>query len=217
MLIFLLPCGAFATDTGTPTRYGIDQRNSWIRIYVYRAGLLSLLGHDHLISTSAIDGGLTYRSPPSPDAVFKLAIPADGLVVDDPDQRKLVGGRFAGPVADKDRDGTRRNMLSAKVLDVAHYPEVTVSGHWIEGSSSHGAVAATIGLRDAHRQYRVPVDLQEQNARLVVTGVLHIKQTELGIVPLSILGGMLNVADAVDVRFSLTFTPLEGVERSNSR
>ena len=208
-LLALAPALGQTSEAGAGTHYDVDRQDSWIRIYVYRAGLLSFLGHDHLISTSVIDGGLTYTPPPALDAAFRLTIPVDALVVDDPEQRKQVGGRFSGLVPDKDRKGTRRNMLSAKVLDAAHYPEIEITGHWTGSLPSRGEVAASIGLGDTHRQYRVPVDIRGQPARWVVTGSLHLEQSDLGITPVSIGGGLLKVADGVDVRFSLAFVPTE--------
>ena len=38
------------------------------------------------------------------------------------------------------------------------------------------------------------------------------KQSELGITPFSILGGVLQVADGMDVSFSLAFVPVAGSE-----
>jgi hypothetical protein len=214
IVLFLLPITlACSSDAATSSSYAIDRNDSLVRIYVYRAGLVSFLGHDHVVSTNVINGGLSYSPPPALDAEFKLTLPVDALAVDDPEQRKSVGGRFSEPVTAEARAGTRRNMLSEKVLDAAQYPYIKITGHWLDGSPSHGTVAATIGVRDTLRNYKVPVDIQMQDGRLVVTGMLHILQTELGIAPLSILGGALKVADGVDVRFTLAFTPVEAVEQ----
>lgn len=208
MLVLVFAFG-HSSEAGTGTRYGIDRQHSWIRIYVYRAGLLSFLGHDHIVSTSVIDGGLTYNSQPEQDAAFRLILPVDALVVDDPEQRKLVGGKFSGFVPDKDRKGTRRNMLSEKVLDAEHYPQILITGHWTGDLSPHGTVVAIIGLRNMQREYKVPVDVEGQNTRWVVTGSLHLEQSDLGITPVTIGGGLLKVADGINIRFSLTFVPAE--------
>lgn len=210
IILLLLPAIGRSADAGIPTRYAIDAANSLVRIYVYRAGPLSFLGHDHVITTTMLDGELNDTAPPLQGAVFKLATPVDALVVDDPEQRKAADGRFSTPVPAKDRAGTRRNMLSNKVLDAAQYPEIAVTGHWLEGSPSHGKVAVTVGLHGAQRHYIVPVDIQMQNGGLVATGRFHLLQTEFGITPLSILGGALKVADGLDVRFTLAFVPAHG-------
>ena len=210
IILVLLPAIGRSADAGTPTRYAIDAANSLVRIYVYRAGPLSFLGHDHVITTTMLDGELNYTPPPSQDAVFKLNTPVNALVVDDPEQRKSAGGRFSLPVPAKDRAGTRRNMLSEKVLDAAQYSEIAVTGHWLEGSPSHAKVAMTIGLHGVQRHYIVPVDIQMQDGGLVATGMFHLLQTEFGITPLSILGGALKVTDGLDVRFTLAFVPAHG-------
>jgi len=208
--LLLLAYAGHAADAGQETRYAIDDHHSWVRIYVYRGGMLSFLGHDHLISSDTMIGGLTYTPPPALAATFKLEVPVEALVVDDPQVRKLVGGKFAGVVADKDREGTRRNMLSEKVLDAAHYPKIEISGDWVSGRPSQGTVAATIAVRDTRHRYTLPVDIARQDDRLVVTGSFQILQTELGITPLNLFGGLLAVADRVDVEFTLVFTPAGG-------
>jgi polyisoprenoid-binding protein YceI len=213
LILCLLPILGQASDVGASVSYAIDKQNSLVRVYVYRAGLLTFLGHDHLVSTAAMDGGLLYTPPPSLDAIFKLTVPVAALVVDDPQQRKLVGGRFSGAVPAEARSGTRRNMLSDRVLAAEKYPEITINGHWIRGTASHGNVAATIGLHGVQREFIVPVDIQMQNSRLLAKGEFHLSQTEFDITPLSILGGVLKVADGVDVRFSLAFIPVDVPEQ----
>lgn len=203
-------------DTGAASsRYTVDSAHSRVRIDVYRAGLLSFLGHDHLITTATIDGELRYTPPPALGATFSLSIPVDGLVVDDPQQRRTVGGRFSAPVAAKDRAGTRQNMLGDKVLDAAHYPAITVTGRWLKGSSLHGTVAVTLGVRSEKRDYTIPVDIQLHAQRLLVTGKLHLRQSQLGITPLSIFGGTLQVADGIDVQFSFTFVAVDDTPRQD--
>jgi hypothetical protein len=213
--ISLLVLSGFAcsADAGRSLSYGIDRHDSVLKIFVYRGGLLKAFGHDHLISTTMINGGLFYTMPLSPAAAFKLTVPVDALVVDDPEQRKAVGGRFYAPVPDKDRSGTRRNMLGDKVLDAAQYPDITITGHWLAGSPSQATVAVTLGLRDKLAKYSVPVIIRAHNDRLLVTGTLHMKQTELGITPFSVLGGALQVADDIDVSFYLAFVPVAGSEQ----
>ena len=211
--LFLLLSGlVYPAAAGTSLSYEIDRHDSVLKIFVYRGGLLKAFGHDHLISTTMINGGLFYTTPLSPAAAFKMTVPVDALVVDDPEQRRAAGGRFSDPVPEKDRSGTRRNMLGDKVLDAAHYPDINITGHWLAGPPLQATVALTVGLRDKFAKYSVPVAIRMQNDRLRVTGTLHMKQTELGITPFSVLGGVLQVANGVDVSFSLAFVPVAGSE-----
>jgi hypothetical protein len=213
-ITFILLSGfAYSAAAGASLSYEIDRHDSLLKIFVYRAGLLKPFGHEHLISTTMINGGLFYTTPLSPAASFKLTVPVDALAVDDPEQRKAAGGRFSALVPDKDRSGTRRNMLGDKVLDDAHYPDIIISGHWLAGSPSQATLAVTLGVRDKLAKYSVPVAIRVQNDRLLVTGALHVKQTELGITPFSVLGGALLVANGIDVSFSLVFVPVAGSEQ----
>ena len=211
-IFVLLFAFAYSAEAGTSLSYEIDRHDSLIKIFVYRGGLLKAFGHDHLISTTMINGGLFYTMPLSPAAAFRLTVPVDALVVDDPEQRKAAGGRFSPLVPDKDRSGTRLNMLGDRVLDAAHYPDINITGHWLAGFPSQATVALTVGLRDKHAKYSVPVAIRVENERLRVTGMLHMKQTELGITPFSVLGGALQVANGIDVSFSLAFMAVAGSE-----
>ena len=67
-------------QAGAVARYALDSKQSLLRIYVYRAGLLGFLGHDHLITATAIDGELSYTPPPAPAATFKLVLPVAALL-----------------------------------------------------------------------------------------------------------------------------------------
>jgi hypothetical protein len=216
-LIILLSVRGHADDSGAPAYYTVAPHGSMVQIYVYRAGLLAFAGHDHIVSTSVIDGKLSYTPPPALAAAFHLSIPVDDLVVDDPEQRQAAGGRFGTVVPDKDRAGTRRNMLGDHVLAAARFPQITVDGHWLHGSLSHGTVAVTVGIRSTRRDYQLPVDIRVDHNRVLVTGAFHPLQTELGITPFSALAGALKVADRLDVRFKLVFVPLAGAGQPSSR
>lgn len=212
-ILGLMPVVGYASRDPAGSRYSVDSAHSLVRIYVYHAGLLSFLGHDHLITASVIAGELHFMPPPALAAAFSLSIPVNGLVVDDPQQRQAAGGRFGAPVAAQDRAGTRHNMLGDMVLDAVHYPIITVTGRWLEGSPSHGTVAVTLGVHGGKHDYRVPVKIQLQAQRLRVTGKLHLRQSQLGMTPFGIFGGLLQVADGIDVQFSLTFVPAEDSPR----
>lgn len=214
-ILFLLSPLLYASDAGTTTNYVIDQENSFVWIYVYRAGFMNALGHDHLISTSVLNGSLTYTPPPELGGSFKLTIPVDTLVVDDRKQRSLAGEQFSDPVPGDARAGTRRNMLSEKVLDAARYPDIAVDGRWLEGPLTHGSVAVTIAMRGTQRKLALPVSIEMQNDKLIAAGIFRLSQTAIGITPLSILGGALKVADGLDVQYSLTFVPVKVGERSS--
>jgi hypothetical protein len=212
-ILGLMPDVGYASGEPVGSRYSVDSAHSLVRIYVYRAGLLSFLGHDHLITASVITGELRFTPPPALAAAFSLSIPVAGLVVDDPQQRHAAGGRFGAPVAAEDRAGTRHNMLGDNVLDAVQYPIITVTGRWLGGSASHGRVAVTLGVHGGRHDYRVPVNIQLQAQDLRVTGKLHLRQSQLGITPFGIFGGALQVADGIDVQFSFTFVPVEDSPR----
>ena len=205
IILVLAPVAGYGMDADTATGYVVDPSASIVRVYVYRGGLLGLLGHDHIVSTNDIKGVLNYAPPPSLSAHFKITLPVDKLVVDDPEERKAAGDKFSSQVSDEDRSATRRHMLSSKVLDAERYPKIEIEGDWIKGSPPHGTIAAIIGAHGTQREYHVPVDIKMQNGHLLVKGSIHILQTDFGITPLNVAGGLIQVANGLDVRFALAF------------
>lgn len=201
------PLTLAANNTTSSVYYILDQTRSIILIQVSRAGFLKALGHDHLVTTTTLKGELFYSSPPAVGASFYVSFPVDTLVVDDPVRREQAGERFSSPISDAAREGTRSNMLSDAILDAARHPEIVIEGRWIEGSLPQGTVDSTITMRGMKRHYAFPVDVDIQPESVKATGTLQLAQTDFGIIPLSILGGSIKVADRIDLQYSLVFIP----------
>ncbi|MGB7992121.1 MAG: hypothetical protein WCF44_22175, partial [Candidatus Methylophosphatis roskildensis] len=64
-------------------------------------------------------------------------------------------------------------------------------------------VTLRIRLKGVERDITVPVAIQYANDRLEAITVFEVKQTDFSISPLSILGGALQVADAIRVRMRI--------------
>ena len=130
--------------SGPYLRYGVT--SSRIEIRVYRDGPLAQLGHNHLISSTALTGTIDLREPAS-DSRFTFELPLDSLVVDDLTARSTAGADFAKEVPQADREGTRRNMLGSSVLDAARQPVLRLSAESLEGGPDEFIARVRIGLR----------------------------------------------------------------------
>jgi hypothetical protein len=53
------------------------------------------------------------------------------------------------------------------------------------------------------RQERIPLQIEAGAEGIQVTGRVTLKQSDFGIVPLSILSGAIQVQDSVDLRFRI--------------
>ena len=216
LALFLIGCGvpkprqapppAPSTAPAAPgMRYRVDPAQSELRVLVYRAGIMASLGHNHVIVNRALSGWVTVAGPPSA-AAFALSVPAADFVVDDPEARRAEGADFSEPVSDDAKSGTAHNMLGPAVLDAAAHPAVTVRSLTV--AETRGGLEATVAIEAAghESQLAVPFTLDRSSGRLSATGTLSVRQTALGLTPLSILLGALRVEDAIGLKFKLIAT-----------
>jgi hypothetical protein len=178
-----------AAGLGQPV-YRIDPARSLVTIEVRRGGSLARLGHDHVVASHDVRG---YVLPDAGRSDLYVAL--DRLVVDEPALR-TEAGLDTQPTADAIA-GTRRNMLE-KTLEASRYPFAMIS---VRRSDAEGPLNVSITLHGVTRAMQVPVELRSDDDAIDVAGRLTLAQTDFGIVPLSILGGAIEVQDRVDLRF----------------
>jgi hypothetical protein len=185
--------------------YRIDPAQSELKVLVYRAGIMASLGHNHVIVNRAIRGWVTVAGPPSA-AAFALTVPAADFVVDDAQARSAEGADFAEPVSEDAKAGTAHNMLGAAVLDAADHPAVTVRS--LSVVQTRAGLEATVAIEAAghESQLTVPFTLDRSPGRLSASGALTVRQSALGLTPLSIFLGTLRVEDAIGLKFKLVAT-----------
>lgn len=174
----------------------VDGAHSLVTFRVTRAGPLARLGHDHVLACRCLAGNVSLVSGEA-----ELVVPLDALTVDEPDLRRAAG---LDPDVDAEAvAGTRRN-LQRKVLDTAHYPEAFIRIR--REAPQRLLVSMTVRGRE-HRQ-EVPAQLNAlPGGGLRVTGAFAVRQSDFGMVPFSVLGGALQVADVVEVRFDVVARP----------
>lgn len=183
--------------------YTIDPAVSGLHVLVYRAGKLGRLGHNHIISAGQITGSV-YLHPDVADSEMELTLPVAGFVIDDPRLRQAEGDEFASVPSAKDINGTRRNMVSKKLLDIENFPEVRVTGRKLEIDSNHASIEITMKIKNAQAVRRVPLTLTMNEDQITAQGELDLTHEELGLSPFRVMLGALKVADTMRVRFTLT-------------
>lgn len=162
-----------------------------LRVRVFRGGAAARLGHHHVLRA----GNLRVDWPAAgPVLRFRL----DALVIDPPDLRASLGEAFASAVDDDARAGTRANLL--KALDAASHPEVVVRTVQQVGEGGRLAVEAEIELHGVKRRQWFAVEVAGRRAR----GQVVVRQSDFGLQPFTVLGGLLAVQDALVVEFDLT-------------
>lgn len=171
--------------------YRIDAAASRIVVHVGRAGTLAALGHEHAVA------GVPTGYVDVDAGVAEVVLALDELRVDAADDRRWLGLDAAPDAAAV--AGTRRNMLGP-VLDADRHPWLRLRARRVEWS---GPLEVTIDLHGQTRQLVVPVLITARDATIGVDGTFAVRQREFGITPLSVLGGALQVADELRVRFAL--------------
>ena len=191
-----------AKPAPSATRYLIDPTASALRILVYRGGTMARLGHNHVISSTDIQGQL-WRGPTLESSGFEIAVPVNTLIVDDNVARAEEGEDFPLNVSEDAKAGTKANMLRPTLLYGEHFPEISIRATRITGSATSPEVVASMRIKDQTREIRLPVTLTEAHGALAVQGSLEIRQSDFGIAPLSLAMGALTVQDTVKIKFRL--------------
>jgi hypothetical protein len=172
--------------------YRVDPTGSTVVIEVRRAGSLARLGHDHVVAGYDIGG---YVLPDRNRADLYIAL--DALVVDEARLRAQAGfdtEPTAGAIA-----GTRRNMLN-RVLEAERFPFAIIG---VDALDAERVATGAITLHGTTRTLRILLHVDARADEWLVEGAFGLNQTDFGIVPLSLLGGAIEVRDAVAVRFRI--------------
>lgn len=196
-----LPPPAAAPAAPAAAHESWEVTSSRLEIRVFRDGPMARLGHNHVITSTALAGRLELREPRARSGLT-LTLPLDSLVVDDPAARAAAGADFATVVPDADRAGTRRNLLGPKVLDAAVQPVLQLSADGLEGGPDEYVARLRVSLRGEQRVVLVPVTVRLDGDRVQVRARAVLHHADLGLVPFTVAMGMLSVRDdiAIDCR-----------------
>jgi polyisoprenoid-binding protein YceI len=195
--------------TSTPVavqRYQIDPAASQLRILVYKGGPMARLGHNHVISSQSLRGSI-WRSAVQGQSGFEITVPVRELIVDDNANRTAEGPDFPLNLSEEDKAGTKTNMLRPSLLDGERFPDIVIRSVGVEGDGDTPEVVAHIRIKDQTREIRLPVRLEMAKGLLQVQGQFTLRQTDMGLTPLSVAMGALVVQDAVTIRFQLVARP----------
>jgi hypothetical protein len=183
--------------------FRVDSAASLLTIRVYRGGALARAGHNHVVASHSLQG--VVRVPEEPTrASFEVHMPVGELVVDEEDLRAKEGPDFPAGVPPDAKEGTKRNMVGASLLEAERYPEIVLQSEAIQRGADGGLEAQVrVIVRDRASSIIVPVKYEISGNELQVQGEFPLKQTELGLTPFSLFGGALKVLDEMKVRFNL--------------
>jgi len=206
MLAVLAACGQLAPPAPGPAPepgayraapapavgvYTVDPQASLVAVTVRRAGPMARLGHDHVVASHTLAGHVAPGTG-SADLSFRL----DQMTVDEP-QLLREAGIDKQPSAQA-VEGTRTNMLGP-VLDAQRYPVVTLHAQ----QQADGGIGVAVTLHGVTRTLALPATVRIDAPQLSASGTARLKQTDFGITPFSVGGGLLSVQDELEVRYHI--------------
>ena len=183
--------------------YEIIAGDSDLRIQVFRSGSLARLGHNHVISTSALSGTVV-AGDAGTDRSIDIRIPVASLRVDEPAIRAEEGQAFSAEMSEKDIAGTRENMLGGKLLQADEFDEIRVFSDRISGDLPQLTIEAEITIRGSTHVVELPVIVETYVDMLVASGRSEISHAELGLSPFSAGFGTLRVGEEMVFKYRIT-------------
>ena len=178
--------------------YRILPQESLLLVRVGRAGWMQRLGHEHAVASEDVQGLVEINDDPSASRAH-VVLPIRNLIIDKPEYRERLE-LDTGP-SDDDVAKTYTNML--KVFEPQLYPWVEAQARLATQEGGRRMFAVSITLNGSTFEYLLPVDLEVDAERLVVSGQAMIRHSEFGVTPFSAVGGLVRVADEFWVQFRL--------------
>jgi hypothetical protein len=186
--------------------FTLTPHDSVVRIYAFRAGRAARLGHNHVLSAPQFAGFFYLPSNGAASGRFDLVFRLDQLEVDNPAYRSTLGAAFASVIAPDAIESTREHLLGADGLQADQFPFVRIHSLQVSGEAPKFAAKVQVDMHGHQLQMWVPLDVEGLPDRLSVSGSFVLHQTDFGVQPYSLLGGLLSVQDEVVLDFKLIGT-----------
>lgn len=167
----------------------IDVEHSTIRIHVGKAGLFSAAGHEHWVTAPIAEGNLE-ETPPGQ---ISFRVEARRLTVE---EDKSLSTEQQAEV---------QRTMQTQVLESEKYPEITFLSTSVQKTGEN--TWQVRGDLTLHGQTR-PVTAAVQKQRDAYVGRCQLKQTDFGIHPVRVGGGIVKVKDQLDIEFSIVPGPI---------
>jgi len=202
-LVTTAPLAIQAQEPATNKEFQVDSDASWLRVLAYPDGPLKRFGHHHVISHHGISGTVVVASNPLESGIT-LEFDVSEFVVDDPELRTLEGEDFEKEVSDKDKAGTKANMLGEELLNGEQFLSIQIQSTAIVGSMPDVSIAATVTVIGVEHAVIFPASIELTEDSFVASGQLEITHGELGLSPFTAAGGALSVRDLLDLKYEIS-------------
>lgn len=163
---------------------GIDVQRSTITVHVGKAGLFSAAGHEHWVNAPIASGSFN---------------DSDALRVQFRVEAAKLEVKAASKADAKDQAEIQKSMQE-KVLESSRYPDIVFqSASVYKVSEGQWTVNGALTLHGVMK----PVSVSVKRDGDAYSGRAVIKQTDFGIRPISVGGGIIKVKNDVDITFHI--------------
>jgi hypothetical protein len=187
LLIATLLCVLASAVPGSAEDGVIDTQRSTVTVRVFKAGLFRAFADDHIIQAPLAEGSIN-----------DSATPHVQIVIDARRMRVLDPGLSA-----RDRQEVQTRMLGPEVLDVNRFQWISFHSEAIQRLDGGGWLVR--GELELHGRIH-PVLVNVVPEKTHYKGSVTLRQSDFGIVPISIAGGTVKVKDEVKVDFDIVLT-----------
>ena len=162
----------------------IDTQRSTITIHVGKAGLFSAAGHEHWINAPLSSG--TIRDSPDPHVEFTVETAKMTVKPD--------------PKVDAKTQADIQKDMEEMTLETRKFPQITFRSSRIEKlAEGQWKVEGDLTLHGVTK----PVSVTVKRTGGSYTAHTVLKQTNFGIKPISVGGGVIKVKDEVEIDFEI--------------
>jgi hypothetical protein len=193
---------AAGLSDGQNRTYTIDNAESEVYWRIYRSGLFAAAAHSHVISIGELAGGVTLGSDLAA-AQWNLSFPVESLIIDDPALRARYGEEFESVPSEDDKAGTKRNMMTDRVLNGEVFTEISLSGTGLNGNLENASLPVSIQMLGRTIEQSFPASITIGADAVTVTGEYRLTHEDLGMEPFSAFGGAIAVGDEIDFTYRI--------------
>jgi hypothetical protein len=187
LVIATVVCGLGSAARVSAEDRVIDTQRSTVTVRVFKSGLFRAFADDHVIQAPLMEGSLDDSATPH----VQIVIDARRMHVLDPG------------LSVKDRQEVQARMLGPEVLDVNRFQWISFHSVAIERRDPGGWLVR--GELDLHGQiHPVLVNVSPEKGRY--KGSVTLRQSDFGMVPISIAGGAVKVKDEIEIVFDIATT-----------
>ena len=162
----------------------IDAKQSTVTVRVFKSGVFRAFGDDHTIDAPLAGGTIDDSATPG----VSLAIDVRTMRVRDPG------------LSPDDRADVQTRMLGPDVLDADRFPQIRFRSTTVQkGEGDRWSVRGELEVHGQTRQVTVSVIPNDGHYK----GSASFKQSEFGIMPISIAGGTVKVKDEIKIDFDI--------------